>query len=90
MGREVVLFKSEEKRMLTEVAEFLHQLADKLAEKQVILRQGNQELVLTIPDRVELEIKAEEEVRRDKTKRQLEIEIEWIEGEDYQGGVTLG
>ena len=90
MGREVVLFKSEEKRMLTEVAEFLHQLADKLAEKQVILRQGNQELVLTLPDRVELEIKAEEEVRRDKTKRQLEIEIEWIEGEEYQGGVTLG
>ena len=90
MGREVVLFKSEEKRMLTEVAEFLHQLADKLAEKQVILRQGNQELVLTIPDRVELEIKAEEEVRRDKTKRQLEIEIEWIEGDEYQGGVTLG
>ena len=36
MGKEIVLFKSEERKDLASVVAFLHQLADKLAENQVI------------------------------------------------------
>ena len=40
MGREIVLFKSEEKKDLPSVATFLRQLADKLDGNRVVLRQG--------------------------------------------------
>jgi len=90
MGKETVLFKSEEPRDLPSVVDFLRQLADKLAQNEVILRQGERELALSIPNRVVLELKVEEEAKATATKRTLEIEIEWTEGDDSAGGVTLG
>ena len=41
MAKEIVLFKSEERMDLQSVSAFLHQLADRLAHNQVILRLGN-------------------------------------------------
>jgi len=89
MGKEIVLFKSEERKDLASVVAFLHQLADKLAENQVILRQGSTEIVVDIPDNVVLELKVEEEDKKGKIKRTLEVEIEWIEGDESGGAVTL-
>jgi amphi-Trp domain-containing protein len=90
MGRETILFSSEEKKDLQSVAAFLHQLADKLAGNQVILRQGADEIVVDIPNNVVLEIKVEEELKKNKTQQSLEIEIEWNVGEEAPGGVELG
>ncbi len=91
MAKETVLFKSEERRALHDVAEFLHQLADRLAQNEVILRQGAEELILSIPNQVVLELKVEEEPKRKTTKRSLEIEIEWAEGDAADSGpVSLG
>lgn len=90
MAKEVVLFQSEEKQNLQSAADFLHQLADKLAQGQVVLRQGNQEVVLDIPHNIVLELKAEEEAKKRKTQRSLEVEIEWIVGDESGGAVTLG
>lgn len=90
MGKETILFKSEEKRSIQEVAAFLRQLADKLETGQVILQQGQQELVLEIPSRVELEVKAEEETGKRKVTRSLEVEIEWVPGQEAEGGLMLG
>ena len=89
MGKEIVLFKSEERKDLASVVAFLHQLADKLAENQVILRQGSTEIVVNIPDNVILELKVEEEDKKGKMKRTLEVEIEWIEGDESGGVVSL-
>jgi amphi-Trp domain-containing protein len=86
MAKEIVLFKSEERKSLTEVAAFLRELADRLDSNRVTLRQGAEELTLTIPNQVVLEIKVEDE----GTKHSLEVEIEWKEGDDAAGGVTLG
>ena len=90
MGKETVLFKSEERKDLQSVVAFLHQLADKLAQNQVILRQGSQEVQVDIPNNVVLELKVEEEDKRRKMQRSLEIEIEWIVGDESGGAVTLG
>ena len=90
MAKEIILFKSEEPKNLPDVASFLHQLADKLAQGQVILRQGDEEITLDIPGNVVLELKAEEETKKKKMQRSLEIEIEWIVGDQSGGGVTLG
>jgi len=92
MGRETVLFKSEESKGRADVAAFLRQLADKVEAGRVTLRQGQQSVELDIPDRVTLEVKAEEE-QSGHTKRSLEVEIEWAEsGLDESGGsgVELG
>jgi amphi-Trp domain-containing protein len=90
MGKEIVLFESEERKDLASVVAFLHQLADKLAKNQVVLRQGSAEIAVDIPDNVVLEIKVEEEDKSGKLKRTLEVEIEWIEGDEVGGVVTLG
>ena len=89
MGKEIVLFSSEERQKLPAVSAFLRQLADRLDAGQVTLRKGNEELTLDIPVNVVLEIKAEEEATKQRTQRSLEIEIEWYEGED-EGELTLG
>ena len=90
MGREKVLFQSEEPKDIQSVSQFLHQLANKLAEKQVVLRQGAEELIITVPNNVVLELKVEEEDKKGKLQRSLEVEIEWIEGDNTDAGVTLG
>lgn len=90
MGKETVLFSSEERTDTQQAAAFLRQLADKIAARQVILRQGENELVLTLPDHLILELKVEEELKGGKEKRTLEIEFEWLEGGAAQGPVSLG
>ncbi len=89
MGKEKVLFSSEEKRSRSDVAAFLRALAEKLETGKVVLQQGEQSLALDIPGNLTLEIKAEEEDKRTKTKYSLEVELEWYPGEKA-GGVTLG
>ncbi|NPV08715.1 MAG: amphi-Trp domain-containing protein [Anaerolineae bacterium] len=89
MSKEVVLFKSEERKERQSLAAFLHQLADKIAQGEVALHRGSEQISLRLPGSVVLEIKVEEEAERGKPKRSLEIEIEWVEGEE-PGGVTLG
>jgi len=72
------------------VAAFLRELADKVAEGRVVLISGAEELALELPQSVVLEIKAEEEAKKNKIKRSLEVEIEWIPGDQGGEGVTLG
>ncbi len=92
MGRETILFKTEEKMSRKQAADLLRQLADKLDSGKVKLQQGEQKTVaLNIPDRVEVEIKAEKEVGKRKTKKKLELEIEWLVGDQKsKGSFTLG
>jgi len=71
------------------VAAFLKELADRLAQGKVSLRKGTEEVTLTMPENVILELKAEEKIKPGKTKYSLEIEIEWGSGEG-SGPVSLG
>lgn len=92
MGRETVLFKTEEKMSRSQVAELLRALAEKIENGKVILQQGTEEVKLKIPERVELEVKAEKEAGRKRTKKKLELEIEWLVGAsaNKQKSLTLG
>lgn len=90
MGREVRLFKSQERKSRSELGAFMHQLADKLSEGRVVLKRGQEELVLQLPPNVVLEVQVEDEDKGTKgTQHSLEIEIKWYD--DEQGGtVELG
>jgi amphi-Trp domain-containing protein len=89
MGKEVVLFASEEHVSAQQVSDFLRQLADKVDAGEVTLSKGSESLTLNLPQNLVLEVKAEEEEKSKGTKRSLEVEIEWMEGED-EGPLTLG
>ena len=93
MGKEVVLFKSEEKRDTQEIAKFLHELADRVAMREVILRKGEEELALALPSVMVLEVKAEEETSKaGKVHYSLEVELEWKpgQGEKAEEKLSLG
>lgn len=79
--KEIVLMKSEERMPRSAAAAFLHELADKLQNGTVSLKQAGEQLVLEIPDQIVLEIKAEEKIKSKGTQRSLEIEIEWLLGD---------
>ena len=91
MGKEVRLFKSEEKRSRSEVGAFLHELADKLMEGQVVLRQGKEELNLHVPQNLILEIQVEDEDKKRRgIQHSLEVEIKWFDDDDEGGPLELG
>ena len=92
MGREIVLFKSEENKSASETAEVLRLVADKIEAGKVTLATGGDQVELDIPGRVTLEIKAEEEIEASgRIKRSLELEVEWTVGDDAGsgGGVSI-
>jgi amphi-Trp domain-containing protein len=92
---EKVLFKSEEKKQTSEVASILRTVADKIESGQISLSHGKDEIRLTIPKTITLELKVEEETKPGKNtlKKSLEIELEWYEGEGAEpvpGEVSIG
>jgi amphi-Trp domain-containing protein len=91
MGKEVRLFKSEERRSSTEVAEFLRQIAGKIENGEVILRQGREEIFLKMPHNLILEIQVEDEDKKRKgIQHSLEIEIKWFDDDGESGPLELG
>ena len=91
MGRETRLFKSEEPKNRAEVAEFLRQIADRVANGEIILRQGTEELVLQIPTNLILEVQVEDEDKKSKgIQHSLEIEIKWFDSDGQSGPLELG
>lgn len=90
MGRETRLFKSEEPKQRSEVGEFLQQIAQRITNGEVILRQGNEELVIQIPENLVLEVQVEDEDKKTKgIQHSLEIEIKWFD-DGPSGSLELG
>jgi len=90
MGKETRLFKSEERKSRADVSAFLHQLADKIAEGRVVLRQGQEEITLRLPQSLILEIQVEDEDKKAKgIQHSLEVEIKWFDDEQ-SGPLELG
>ena len=91
MGKEKKLFKSEERRSRSDVSAFVQQLADKIGEGRVILRQGQEELSLDLPHNLILEIQVEDEDKKRKgIQHSLEIEIKWFDSDAAGGPLELG
>jgi amphi-Trp domain-containing protein len=88
MGRETVLFKSEEKKASSDIANTLRQIANKIDDGTMILKQGSEEITLEFPKNMVLELKIEEEQGK-RLKKSFEIELEWVIGEEQADGVTI-
>jgi amphi-Trp domain-containing protein len=90
MGKETKLLKSEERKTRSEVSAFLHQLADKVGDGQASLSQGQEKVVLEMPQNMILELQVEDEVKGTKgIQHSLKIEIKWFDQEDQDGAGSL-
>ena len=90
MGRETTLFSSKETKARGEASAFLRHLADRLDSGQIRLRRGEEELVLSLPERVILEVKVEDEEKRHKgTQHSLEVELKWFDDMGSASGLEL-
>lgn len=79
---EKVILKSEEKRSRSEIVEFLTEIAQKIDKGVIKLIQAEESVELSISEELTLEIKVEEKIKHNKSRKiQLEIELEWSEGE---------
>jgi amphi-Trp domain-containing protein len=90
MGKEIKLFKSEEPKNRSEVSAFLHQIADKIEEGNVVLRKAGEEITLEMPHHLILEIEVEDEDKKNKgIQHSLEIEIKWFDDDMSSGPLKL-
>jgi amphi-Trp domain-containing protein len=91
MGKETRLFKSEEPKSRAEVGEFLQQIGEKIANGEVALRRGQEELVLKFPMNLVLEVQVEDEDKKSKgIQHSLELEIKWFDDDGKSGPLKLG
>ena len=90
MAKKNVIVKSELRKTLPEVASFLRELADKVETGKVTLVQAGQDVTVELPDSVDFELEYYEQTKKNGLKKQLEIELEWVEGEKKHQSVTLG
>jgi amphi-Trp domain-containing protein len=82
---EKTLFETEQVMSSKEISEYLHMIADKIGEEQVIsLKSNGQEVDLDTHGRKEFEIKVEEETSDSGEETSLELEIEWKQPENRE------
>ena len=83
-----IVVTSEEKKAAGEIANTLRQIADKIDDGTLILKQGSEEITLEFPKSMVLELKIEEEQGK-RLKKSFEIELEWVIGEEKADGATI-
>ncbi len=90
MAKKNVLVKSDLRKNRRDAAAFLRDLADKIESGQVTLLQGDQDVVVDLPETFGFEVEYYEQPKKRGLKKQLEIELKWTEGGRKRQGVTLG
>jgi amphi-Trp domain-containing protein len=88
---EETLFETEQLMGREAVADYLHTLADSVAEGgDVTLRSGDRSVTLSPPSEVEFEVKAEREGPTDGDgELSIEVELEWPENAPDDGGLSI-
>ena len=90
MAKKNVIVKSGLHKKLPDVAGFLRELADKVEAGQITLVQGEQDVIVDLPSTVKFEIEFYEQPKKSGLKKQLEIELQWVEGGRKRESITLG
>ena len=86
MASSTQLLKSKDTYSREALADLLSTLAEKIRSGTVTFDQAGNSLEIPIPEHVRADIEIKDAPKLRGTKRELEIEMWWIEGDD--GGVT--
>ncbi len=85
MAKDKRLIQVKGARSHAEAAAFLNQLADWLGEGKLILGEGEDAQVLSLPDELGLAFRVDVKKKKGKRKNySLEIELEWVERKDAE------
>ena len=77
-----LLVKSKGLKSTEEIAEMLHKIANRVAEKKIMFTQGEEETEVIIPDQLFFAIRAnEKELKKKGLVRRINLQLRW-----YQGG----
>ena len=90
MAKETVLFKVADQKSIQEVASLLHELADRIAVQKVVLKKGQQRVKLKFPEMVGIKLRVEKKPGKKRSKKKLEIEIDWFSRQQQEGSFSLG
>ena len=90
MAKKNVIVKSDLRKNLPDVAAFLRELADKLETGHVTLVQVGEDVTVKLPDTLDFELEYYEQAKKNGLKKQLEIELKWVEGGRKGQSVSLG
>lgn len=91
MAKDLILFKNKEHKTRQQVSDFLRELAEKVSDGNVQLKQRQEYVSLQLPENIimEVEVKDKDKARRG-IQHQLEIEIKWYDNSDENGPTELG
>ena len=93
MARSTQLLKSKDTYSREAVADLLAALAEKIRTGTVTFGQAGNSVEVPVPDTLRVDIEIKDEPKRKGVKRELEIEMWWMEGADGQpapsGAVTI-
>ncbi len=91
MAKDLILFKNKEHKTRQQVSDFLRELAEKVSDGNVQLKQSQEYVSLQLPENIimEVEVKDKDKARRG-IQHQLEIEIKWYDNSDESGPTELG
>jgi amphi-Trp domain-containing protein len=71
------LFKSDARMSRKEAADYLRTLADRVEENKVVLKDGQSETSVELPEELELEVDYSTKQKKGNTRYQLELELKW-------------
>jgi len=82
--KKTALFRSKELRDTASVAALFRDLADKLETGELVIQRGEQEVAMSVGDRVALKLKANEKKTKRGILRKLTVGLRWVEGETHE------
>lgn len=84
-----ILFKSKAMKSSQQIADFFHELADKMDNNHCTLTRGSQEVDIKLPySSIEFKLKLEEKSKQGGIRKEFKIEMKWNDNAD-EGPVEL-
>lgn len=73
------LYRLEKDKSLSEIADFLEQIANDLREGKLRMSEGDDSVSLDLPETVTLDIDVDQREKEDVTATSVEIELKWAQ-----------
>lgn len=74
-----MLFNNKSLKKSTDLAGFLHTIADKIADKKIVIQENGNEICIELPEELMLHIKAKEVASKKGVKHSVTIKFKWMD-----------
>ena len=74
-----MLFDNKTLKKTTDLAGFLHTIADKIAQKKVVIQENGNEICIELPEELTLQMKAKEVASKKGVKHSVILKFGWMD-----------